>query len=218
MATNTTRASLRKPGTSDFVTVGTDINDNMDQIDQHLGHLECTSATRPTGTDRFTGRTIWETDTGLTYLWDGAAWQNIGGRYDANSWTLAITGSTSGTATVAGTVSNRYVRQGKWVDLWINYTLNASSSFAAAIGSLRFSFPPLLQPISATATPYVSSGSVINGTNRKIVSVQQDGAPGSAFMILVFQDAASAVVTNGAPWTWGSGDIIRFAARYEVNV
>lgn len=74
MPTFTTRAVLRKPATSDNVNVTTDLGDNFDQIDQHLGYLACTSATRPTGSDLFTGRTIFETDTKNRYIWDGAAW------------------------------------------------------------------------------------------------------------------------------------------------
>jgi hypothetical protein len=74
MATFTSRAVLRKPATSDNVDVTTDLNDNFDQIDQHLGYLVCTSSTRPTGSDRFTGRTILETDTGNRYYWTGTEW------------------------------------------------------------------------------------------------------------------------------------------------
>jgi hypothetical protein len=46
----------------------------MDQIDQHLGFLVCTSSTRPTGSDLFTGRTIFETDTKNRYFWTGTDW------------------------------------------------------------------------------------------------------------------------------------------------
>jgi hypothetical protein len=74
MATFTTRAVLRKPATGDNVNVVTDLNDNFDQIDEHLGMLVCTSATRPTGSDRFTGRNIFETYTKNRYVWDGTAW------------------------------------------------------------------------------------------------------------------------------------------------
>lgn len=74
MATSTTRVGLRKPGEADNVIVLTDINDNLDDIDNHLGFYVCTSATRPTGTDRFTGRTILETDTGNRYYWTGTDW------------------------------------------------------------------------------------------------------------------------------------------------
>lgn len=81
MPTFTSRVGLRKPDTSDNVIVGTDINDNFDDVDKHLGLLVCTSASRPTGSDRFIGRTIYETDTHSRLYWNGTAWILIGKRY-----------------------------------------------------------------------------------------------------------------------------------------
>lgn len=76
MATQTTRLLLRKPDpnptTGDLVNVVTDINDSMDKLDAAVGHLICTSGTRPTGTDRWDGRQIYETDTRRNYMWSAA--------------------------------------------------------------------------------------------------------------------------------------------------
>src|SRR5688500_12720830 len=74
MATNTARAAIRKPDDADNVSALLDIRTNFDQIDEHLGYLVCTSGTRPTCTDRFTGRTIFETDTNNRYVWTGSEW------------------------------------------------------------------------------------------------------------------------------------------------
>jgi hypothetical protein len=41
----------------------------------NLGHVVCTSATRPSSPG--TGAMIYETDTGKSYIWDGSAWQQI---------------------------------------------------------------------------------------------------------------------------------------------
>ena len=40
--------------------------------------IVCTSSTRPTGTQRYTGRTIFETDTGRLRTWNGSAWVGNG--------------------------------------------------------------------------------------------------------------------------------------------
>ena len=76
MATQTTRLLLRKPdpdpATGDFVNAATDINQNADKIDAAIGVTICTSGTRPTGTDRWDGREIYETDTRRNYMWSAA--------------------------------------------------------------------------------------------------------------------------------------------------
>lgn len=76
MATFTNRLLLRKPdpnpATGDNVNVATDINDSMDKLDAAVGFMICTSATRPTGTERWNGRGILETDTKKAYVWDQA--------------------------------------------------------------------------------------------------------------------------------------------------
>lgn len=46
MATTTTNYGLRKPATTDFITVGTDINDSMDTIDSNLKRVD-NAATDP---------------------------------------------------------------------------------------------------------------------------------------------------------------------------
>lgn len=80
MATTTTRLLLRKPDpnptTGDLVNVTTDISDSMDKLDATAGFTICTSGTRPTGSDRWDGRQIYETDTRRTYMWASAltAW------------------------------------------------------------------------------------------------------------------------------------------------
>jgi hypothetical protein len=74
--TFTSRLGLRKPdpdpSTGDFITVTTDINASMDKIDAAVGKTICTSGTRPTGSDRWDGREIYETDTRRSYMWSAA--------------------------------------------------------------------------------------------------------------------------------------------------
>lgn len=50
--------------------------------------LTCTSATRPTGTARFTGRLIYETDTLMWRTWTGARWAWTGGAPEIRALTL----------------------------------------------------------------------------------------------------------------------------------
>lgn len=72
MATTTTRLGLRKPATTDLITVGTDLDANYDLIDLAVGYTVCTSITRPA--TPYSGQAIYETDTARTYVRSGAAW------------------------------------------------------------------------------------------------------------------------------------------------
>ena len=76
MATNTTKLGLIKPDFVDVVDVA-DLNTNADDIDAAVGFTLCTNATRPS--TPFTGQSIFETDTGDSFIWDGAVWQPGGG-------------------------------------------------------------------------------------------------------------------------------------------
>jgi hypothetical protein len=76
MATNTTKLGLIKPDFVDVVDI-TDLNSNADDIDAAVGFTICTNATRPGSP--WTGQSIFETDTGDSFIWDGSAWQPGGG-------------------------------------------------------------------------------------------------------------------------------------------
>jgi len=65
----------------------------------------CTSTTRPTAP--YEGQMIYETDTDLTYVWGGSAWQQVsGGTAVGNSGLVYITTSTIGTGVSSVVVSN----------------------------------------------------------------------------------------------------------------
>jgi hypothetical protein len=81
MATTTARLGLTKPGTADPVDINV-LNTDLDRLDLYTSTLVCTSSTRPTGTDRFTGLIIYETDTKRNYVWDSVVnnWKLLGDR------------------------------------------------------------------------------------------------------------------------------------------
>lgn len=76
MATSTPKLALYKADPSEYVDVDTDINDNYDKIDANLPNFVCTSGTRPGAP--FVGMVIYETNTGVTRLWDGTIWRTQG--------------------------------------------------------------------------------------------------------------------------------------------
>lgn len=73
MPTFTTRLGLIKPSGGEAVDVD-QLNANSDRLDDFAGAKICTSTTRPTGSDRFVGVVIFETDTGFVQRWNGTDW------------------------------------------------------------------------------------------------------------------------------------------------
>jgi hypothetical protein len=65
----------------------------------------CTSSTRPTAP--YEGQVIYETDTDLSYVWGGAAWQQVsGGTAVGNSGLVFVASSTVGAGVTTHAVSN----------------------------------------------------------------------------------------------------------------
>jgi len=77
MGTQTSRLKLLKPDVTDNVNVLSQLNANYDSIDAAIGTFICTSTTHPTGTNRFQGQIIFETDTLRSYIWTGGGWTRI---------------------------------------------------------------------------------------------------------------------------------------------
>lgn len=214
MPTFTTRLGLRKPATSDNVNIVTDLNDNYDDIDNHLGHLVCTSASRPTGSDRFQGRTIYETDTLQTAMWDGSAWVYMNGNL-TGGYTFQITGATSGTATNGNsTINTFYHRNGQWVDFFCRFTHGNSGVSLSVVGSFNF----LLPPVAATSSngTIIGTGLISQATSgdRYVCAVMIED---STHHSLVVTRASSAIVANAVPYTggWANNDTIRIQGRYR---
>lgn len=110
MTTLTSRLGLKKHTTGDRFKIA-DYTDNWNILDGVPGTFICTSTTRPTDWNASDeGRAIYETNTGLTYVWDGAAFQRRWGRgLMARAERLTPFSTTSTTyASVVATASATY--------------------------------------------------------------------------------------------------------------
>jgi len=90
MPSSTPKISLRKPVDADLISRLTDINANMDAVDLNNAARVCTSSTRPSGA--FVGQLIYETNTDMVMIWDGAAWKVVEDSGQAG-WILLERGS-----------------------------------------------------------------------------------------------------------------------------
>ena len=67
----------------------------------------CTSLTRPTAP--YEGQVIYETDTDLSYVWGGSAWQQVsGGTAVGNSGLVYVKSQTVGSTTASITIDNAF--------------------------------------------------------------------------------------------------------------
>lgn len=73
MGTSTAKLKLYKPATIGEQVSIADLNANMDKLESLLPFTICTSGARPASP--FQGQTIYETDTGLVYFYNGATWR-----------------------------------------------------------------------------------------------------------------------------------------------
>ena len=125
MATTTTKLGLTKPDFVDVVDIS-ELNTNADEIDAAVGFTVCTNATRPASP--YTGQSIFETDTGDSFIWDGSAWQPGGG---------------GGSIEISATAPSSPAAGDLWWDsdngnLYIYYTDVDSSQWVAANGPQVF--------------------------------------------------------------------------------
>lgn len=77
MGTTTPRLGMYKAAGGEALDVVTGVNNNLDKLDLDASIRVVTSGTRPS--TPFTGQRIYETDTLKILIWDGSAWQIIGG-------------------------------------------------------------------------------------------------------------------------------------------
>lgn len=143
MSTPSPRLDLALPSQSDPFST-TELRTNWEKLDAAPGTHICTSSTRPTWNSAKAGRKIYETDTRLEWLWDGAQWVRTGGsgllRRNDGSFAIAerttdfSTGSTTFVRVVTLTnvvvpAGNRPIR----VDVSWNKARNPAGNFRGAI-------------------------------------------------------------------------------------
>lgn len=92
MASTSPRWGFVLPDPADTVDI-VQLNNDLLKVDTGLGATPCTSSTRPA--TPVAGQVIYETDTHLTYVWDGvlAAWQIAGGPRSGAGAPTSLAGS-----------------------------------------------------------------------------------------------------------------------------
>jgi hypothetical protein len=137
---------LRKPASSDDVTVDTDLGSNFDAIDAAAGFTSCTSATRPSAP--FVGQAIYETDTKLAFVHNGTSPASAGWERTAFNTIRRAASTSPPTNIVAGHV---------WMES-DTHILKVSNGTNAASGGWEW---PSIPVVTGPTPPNPWSGMVV---------------------------------------------------------
>ncbi len=119
----------------------------------------CTSSTRPTAP--YEGQVIYETDTDLSYVWGGAAWQQVsGGTAVGNSGLVFVKSQTIGSAVSSVTVSDAFSAT------YDNYKIILSGGVGSTTGAL------LNMTLGSTVTGYYWAGAVSLWASSSLTALQ----------------------------------------------
>ena len=124
----------------------------------------CTSSTRPTAP--YEGQMIYETDTDLTYVWGGSAWQQIsGGTAVGNSGLVFVKSQTVGTGVSSVSVSDAFsATYDNYKIVYTGGTGSTTTSIRMALGSANTEYYMMLTFVAWTSSAYTFLG-VNNGAH-----------------------------------------------------
>lgn len=163
----------------------------------------CTSSTRPGSPSN--GRRIYETDTGLEYIYLSGAWQLYNSVALASTWTLYTPSwISSGTQPVLGngTFFGYYRKVGKTVDVCFSLTFGSTSTFGT--GAYSFSLP-----VGVTAAAYtVGAFNMYPGSNYFMGHFMASGTSAALTSVTSTASTAMTGVTGTVPATLATSNFI----------
>lgn len=218
MGVSTSRLQLFKPDEDEFVDVATQIDDNLDKIDLNMGAQNVTSSTHPS-TGIYTGKLIYETDTGDVLIWNGVAWVVLShiGAWKTYTPIWTTTGSTPSIGN--GSLLGRYFQLGRTITVQISLTIGSTTNPGVAGAAWIFTLPvsPLssgFNIMSLNAFAQHNSGAEIH-LGKSIIQA------GTINLIRSYFPATSTgtvgFTTATFPFTWANTDILSISGTYECN-
>ena len=128
------------------------------------------------------------------------------------SYTCTWTGSGSNPALGNGTLTNRFSRDGAWVDLQVDLTPGSTTTFGS--GTYEFSLPIAAH---ASAPNQICGSAILTGASAQYLGVVRVVAGASVCRVYVqATDTTIAAMTESVPITFANADNLRFNCRYRV--
>lgn len=175
MVSYTSRLNLIKPALSENADV-TQINANMDAIDEAINGGVVTSTTRPN--QPYTGMLIFETDTDRVKVWDGSDWQGV----------VTITGRFADPYS-SGKVNNFLSSAAGW------QVQGSGVSFASRRGEWAFMNVIVERTGAGIDLPANGSGDISNET---IATLDSEWVPTNAQPLSPAHNGPATVITVGS--------------------
>jgi hypothetical protein len=148
-----------------------DVRANFEKIDAAPGTHICTSTTRPSWTSAKAGRKIYETNTGLEWVWTGTAWKRLYGtgllKLSTGDWAyqerVTNASTSSHTYSVVKTLSNVVVPDGnRPIEIRTQWqaTHNATNHFLLALyrSAVANSGPRMVEWFAGVESPDYPQG------------------------------------------------------------
>lgn len=175
------------------------------------GTIICTSSTRPASP--FAGQVIYETDTSLSYTYNGSAWVQTG---NVGAWT-SYTPTWTGLSVGNGTQNCAYTQIGKTVHARVRLTFGSTTSvtgnpaFTLPVNAASYFASPQYQTIGTAAlmdggTGY--NGFLVTNSASSVMLATIDATAGTSRNLIL--------VTSAAPFAWNSGDTMAAHFFYEA--
>lgn len=182
-----------------------DITDLRPRLAFHGGRLTVTSTTRPASPTQ--GQEVYETDTGKVYRWTGTVWVEVGADGAWTTYTPTWTGTIGN-----GTITGAYTKIGRLVVFRFSITWGSTTTHPAS--EQRIGLPiASAEPLGPNQVNPVGSGvcqdSGVGSFPRSLTGV-------TSTQVRLIAEAGNVFVTNTAPFTWGSGDMLLGKGSYEA--
>lgn len=184
------------------------LNSRMNAVELKPGVLNCTSTTRPSHVG---GQLIYEIDTDDVRMSNGISWvwvANLGEPREWAAWSPTYTNLTVGD----GTVLARYRVDGRTMHFTFDFLLGSTS----AVGTNPQVNMPSGWECVSDARHVFAALAYDSSTTQYHNGVCYSGGSGSTSLSVRFGFAGS-TVSASSPFTWTSGDRLRFSGSLEVQ-
>ena len=158
----------------------------------------------------FAGQQAFVTATNVSYQYSGTTWVETSNIGTWTSWTPTLSsGFSNGNATTVG----RYLKIGKSIFYWGAITFGTTTVKGAI---MKLSVPvPATSAIAACALTSIFGSP--NGTQMLFTPLQDTVSIFEAVtMTSSMAYVGSAQTTATVPFTWGTGDVVRYGGTYEA--
>ena len=172
----------------------------------------CTSTNRPT--TPYEGQVIYETDTDLTFVWNGTAWLYLSTpQTSAIGGTVAYTPAWTGITVGNGTNVGKYNIINKVIHVEGKLTFGSTTSITA-------SAPSCTLPVASDSS-FFCAGSLVFADSGVATYLAFPLIIGSTAFYLFVQNFATTygtevAVTSTIPFTWGTLDSITWCFDYRI--